>query len=99
MRKDTNDLPNVAVPSSQVDRHRIKHENGIKAVNAGANALLYLLHVCHYEIDQTWCDYTHTHSMFSNCQHGRHGGVTKCISAVKAPLMLLLLHQQSKGKP
>jgi len=31
------------------------------------------LHVCHYEIDQKWCDYIHTHSMLSNYQHGRHG--------------------------
>ena len=38
MRKDTNDLPNVAVPPSQVDRHRIKYENALKAVNAATNA-------------------------------------------------------------
>ena len=38
VRKDTNDLPNVAVPSSQVDRHRIKYENALKAVNAATNA-------------------------------------------------------------
>ena len=38
MRKNTNDLPDVAVPSSQLDRHRIKHENALKAVNAATNA-------------------------------------------------------------
>ena len=38
MRKDTNDFPNVAVPSSQVERHRIKYENALKAVNAATNA-------------------------------------------------------------
>ena len=58
--------------------------NGIKRIvklfeefYPGANEVLYRLHVCHYEIDQTWCDYTHTHSMCSNCEHGRHGGGTK----------------------
>ena len=38
VRKDTNDLPNVAVPSSQVDHHRIKYENAVKAVNVATNA-------------------------------------------------------------
>ena len=26
----------------------------------GTNTVSYHLHACHYEIDQTWCDYTHT---------------------------------------
>ena len=37
VRMDTNDLPNVAVSSSQVDGHRIKYENALKAVNAATN--------------------------------------------------------------
>eukprot|EP00794_Sanderia_malayensis_P008326 gene8326-9219_t len=37
LRKDTNDLPNVAVPSSQVERHRIKYENALRVVNAATN--------------------------------------------------------------
>ena len=37
VRKDTNDLRNVAVPSNQVDRHRIKYENALKATNAATN--------------------------------------------------------------
>jgi len=28
----------------------------------GVNVVSDLLHFRHYEIDQTWCDYTHTHT-------------------------------------
>ena len=38
VRKNTNDLPTFAVPSSQVGRHRIKYKNALKAVNAATNA-------------------------------------------------------------
>ena len=37
LRKDTNDLPNVAVPSSQIERHRIKYENALRIANSATN--------------------------------------------------------------
>ena len=58
----------------EVSLLRILSQGAIAALTQFCTAL----HVCHYDIDQTWCDYTHTHSMFSNCQHGRHGGGENC---------------------
>ena len=60
-----------------------------KCVEYSANAVLYHLHVCHYEIDQSWCDYTHTYSVFNNCQHDRHAGGTRLHWCPRVHILIL----------
>ena len=80
---------------SSIESKAVKRASGWKsnfstrnvAPSVGANAVMYHPHGYHYEIAQTWCNYTHTHSMFSNCQHGQHGAIIRnCISTLSVLL-------------